>query len=212
MNEVPDARREGGRCCFLMHDQFRRHQHRSSLIVEQTLPVSEQFEVLDQKKGVSPRFSKKPFAPCFDAFILFRLSLASIPRYAFTGTEERLDQLQRLLKGERGEGLTPDRQGPFQAAQPIGKRDAARQVVRTEGAEQEHREVCGYPASVSILQHIERRRIRPLRIIDEEDDRSTSRQSVPKTRDCLEQAGASLCFIQRQWRGQVWDLLVEFRQ
>src|SRR5258706_295918 len=151
MNEVSDARREGGLCCFLMHDQVRRHQHRSSLIVEQTLPVSEQFEVLDKKKGVSPRFSKKPFAPCFDAFILFQLSLASIPRCAFTGTEERLDQSQRLLKGERGEGLTPDRQVPFQAAQPIGERDAARQVVRTEGVEQEYREVCGYPASAGIL-------------------------------------------------------------
>src|SRR2546421_11207590 len=212
MNEVPDARREGGLCCFLMHDQIRSDQHRSSFILEQTLPFSEQFEVLDQKKGVSPRFSKKPFAPCFDAFILFRLSLASIPRCAFTGTEERLDQPQRLLKGERGEGLTPDRQVPFQAAQPIGKRDATRQVVRTEGAEQEHREGCGCPASAGILQHIERRRIRPLRIIDEEDDRSTVRQSVPKTRDCLEQAGASLFFIQRQWRGQGWELLVEIKQ
>src|SRR5205085_10536541 len=48
MNEVSDARREGGLCCFLRHDQVRRHQHRSSLIVEQTLPVSEQFEVLDK--------------------------------------------------------------------------------------------------------------------------------------------------------------------
>src|SRR5256884_846728 len=212
MNEVPDARREGGLCCFLMHDQIRSDQHRSSFILEQTLPFSEQFEVLDQKKGVSPRFSKKPFAPCFDAFILFRLSLASSPRCAFTGTEERLDQPQRLLKGERGEGLTPDRQGPFQAAQPIGKRDAARQVVRTEGAEQEHREVCGCPASVSILQHIERRRIRPLRIIDEEDDRSTSRQSVPKTRDCLEQAGAGLRFVLRQWEGEGAFLLGGFRE
>src|SRR6266704_1608021 len=212
MNEVSDARWKGGLCCFLRHDQVRRQQHRSILIVEQTLPVSEQFEVLDKKKGVSPRFSKKPFAPCFDAFILFRLSLSSISRCTFTGTEERLDQPQRLLKGERGEGLTPDRQVPFQAAQPIGKRDAARQVVRTEGAEQEHREVCGCPASAGILQHIERRRIRPLRIIDEEDDRRTPRQSVPKTRDCLEEAGASLCFIQKQWRGQVSYLLVEFRQ
>src|SRR5260370_10337470 len=42
MNEVSDARRQGGLCCFLRHDQIRRHQHRSSLIVEQTLPVSEQ--------------------------------------------------------------------------------------------------------------------------------------------------------------------------
>src|SRR5260370_39415773 len=58
MNEVPDARREGGRCCCLRHAQIRRHQHRSSFIVEQTLPVSEQFEVLDQKKGVSPRSAK----------------------------------------------------------------------------------------------------------------------------------------------------------
>src|SRR5947208_10404043 len=139
MNEVSDARREGGLCCFLRHDQVRRHQHRSSLIVEQTLPVSEQFEVLDKKKGVSPCFSKKPFAPCFDAFILFRLSLASIPRCAFTGTEERLDQPQRILKGERDKGLAPDRQGTFKAGQPIGKRDATCQVVRTEGAEQEYR-------------------------------------------------------------------------
>src|SRR5437868_14692018 len=113
MNEVSYARREGGLCCFLRHDQVRRHQHRSSFIVEQTPPFSDQFEVLDKKKGVSPRFSKKPFAPCFDAFILLRLSLASIPRCAFTGAEERLDQPQRLLKGERGKGLTPDRQGPF---------------------------------------------------------------------------------------------------
>src|SRR2546421_4947307 len=135
MNEVPDACRKGGLCCFLMHDQIRSDQHRSSFILEQTLPFGDQFEVLDQKKRVSPRFSKKPFAPCFNAFILFPLSLASIPGYAFTGTEERLDQLQCLLKGERGEGLTPDRQVPSQAAQPIGKRDAARQVVRTEGAE-----------------------------------------------------------------------------
>src|SRR5437879_4697447 len=200
MDEVPYSRREGGRCCFLMHEQISSDQHRSSFIVEQTPPCSEQFEVLDKKKGMSPRFSKKPFAPCFDAFILFRLSLASIPRYAFTGTEERLDQPQRLLKGERGEGLTPDRQVPFQAAQPIGKRDAARQVVRTEGAEQEHRKVCGCPASAGILQHIERRRVRPLRIIDEEDDRRTPRQSVPKTCHRLEQAGASLCFTERQWR------------
>src|SRR6266567_2351282 len=212
MNEVSDARREGGLCCFLMPDKVRRHQHRSSFIVEQTLPVSEQFEVLDQKKGVSPRFSKKPFAPCFDAFILFRLSLASIPRCAFTGTEERLDQPQRLLKGERNEGLAPDRQVPFQAAQPIGKCDATRQVVRTEGAEQEHRKVDGCPASAGILQHIERRHIRPLRIIDEEDDRRTPRKGVPKTRYCLEQAGASLCFAERQWKGQIWDSLAEFRQ
>src|SRR5947208_863765 len=189
MNEVSYARREGGLCCCLMHDQIRSDQHPSSFIVEQTPPFSEQFEVLDKKKGVSPRLSKKPFAPCFDAFILFRLSLTFIPRCAFTGTEERLDQPQRLLKGERGESLAPDRQVLFQVAQPIGKRDAARQVVRTEGAEQEHREVCGRPASAGILQHIERRRIRPLRIIDEEDDRSTSRQSVPKTRNCLEKAG-----------------------
>src|SRR5258706_4910749 len=194
MNEVSDARREGGLCCFLMPDQVRRHQHRSSLIVEQTLPVSEQFEVLDKKKGVSPRFSKKPSAPCFDTSTLPRFSLDPIPRCAFTGTEERLDQPQRLFKSERGEGLTPDRQVPFQAAQPIGKRDAARQVVRTEGAEQEYREVCGCPASVGILQHIERRRIRPLRIIDEEDDRSTFRQSVPKTRHRLEQAVERTCF------------------
>src|SRR5256885_1187418 len=212
MNEVPDALREGGLCCFLMHDQIRSDQHRSSFILEQTLPFSEQFEVLDKKKGVSLRFSKKPLAPCFDAFILFRLSLALIPRCAFTGTEERLDQPQCLLKDERGKGLTADRQVPFQAAQPLGKRDAARQVVRTEGAEQEHREVCGCPASAGILQHIERRRIRPLRIIDEEDDRRASRQGAPKTRHCLEQAGASLCFIQRQWKGQLWDLLAKFRQ
>src|SRR5437660_12865977 len=154
MNEVPDARREGGLCCCLRHDQIRRHQHCSSLIVERTLTVSEQFEVLDKKKGVSPSFSKKPFAPCFDAFILFRLSLTSIPWCAFTGTEERLDQPQRILKGERGEGLTPDRQVSFQAAQPIGKPDAARQVVRTEGAEHKHRKVRCCPASVGILQHI----------------------------------------------------------
>src|SRR6266480_3177207 len=199
MNEIPDARRKGGLCCFLLHDQIRSDQHPSSFIVEQTPPFGDQFEVLDKKKGVSPRFSKKPFAPCFDAFILFRLSLASISRCTFTGTEERLDQPQRLLKGERGEGLTPDRQVPFQAAQPIGKRDAARQVVRTEGVEQEYREVCGCPASAGILQHIEGGRIRPLRIIDEEDDRRASRQGAPKTRDCLEQAGASLCFIESQW-------------
>src|ERR1051326_3139418 len=103
MNEVPYAGWEGRQCCCLRHDQVRRHQRRSSLIMEQTLPVSEQFEVLDQKKRMSPRFSKKPFAPCLDAFILFRLSLASIPRCAFTGIEERLDQPQRLLKGERAE-------------------------------------------------------------------------------------------------------------
>src|SRR2546421_8556309 len=212
MNEIPDARREVGLCCFLMHNQIRSDQHRSSFIVEQTLPFGDQFEVLDKKKGVSPRFSEKPFAPCFDAYILFRLSLASIPRCAFTGTEERLDQPQRLLKGERGKGLTPDRQGAFQAAQPIGKRDAARQVVRTEGAEQEHRKMCGYPASAGILQHIERRRVRPLRIIDEEDDRRTSRQGLPKTRHRLEQAGASLCFIQRQWGGAGSYLLLEIRQ
>src|ERR1700730_5077481 len=171
MNEVSDARREGRLCCFLRHDQVRRQQHRSSLIVGQTLPVSEQFEVLDKKKGVSPRFSKKPLAPCFDAFIHFRLSLASIPRCAFTGTEERLDQPQRLLKGERDEGLAPDRQGPFQAAQPISKRYAPCQVVGAEGAEQEHREVCACPAPAGILQYVERRRICPLRIIDEKDDR-----------------------------------------
>src|SRR6266566_919360 len=197
MNEVSYARREGELCCCLMHDQIRSDQHPSSFIVEQTPPFSEQFEVLDKKKGVSPRLSKKPFAPCFDAFILFRLSLASIPRCAFTGSEERLDQPQRLLKGERGEGLTPDRQILFQAAQPIGKCDATRQVVRTEGAEQEHRKVYGCPASAGILQHIERRHIGPLRIIDEEDDRRTPRQGAPKTRDCLEQASASLCFTQR---------------
>src|SRR5947209_17158132 len=126
MNEVPDALREGGLCCFLMHDQIRSDQHCSSFILEQTLPFGDQFEVLAKKKGVSPRFSKKPFAPCFDAFILFRLSLATIPRCVFTGTEERLDQPQRLLKGERAEGLAPDRQVLFQAAQPIGKCDAAR--------------------------------------------------------------------------------------
>src|SRR5437763_12721844 len=154
---------------------------------------------------MSPRFSKKPFAPCFDAFILSRLSLASIPRCAFTGTEERLDQPHRLLKGERGKGLAPDRQVPFHVAQPIGKRDAARQVVRTEGAEQEHREVCGCPAPAGILQHIERRRIRPLRIIDEEDEGRTSRQSVPKTRGCREQAGGGVWFRPRQRGGQVWE-------
>src|SRR6266536_448636 len=212
MNEVSDTRREGGLCCFLRHDQVRRHQHHSSFIAKQTPAFSDQFEVLDKKKGVSLRFSKKPLAPCFDAFILFRLSLALIPRCAFTGTEERLDQPQCLLKDERGEGLTPDGQVPFQAVQPLGKRDAARQVVRTEGAEQEHREVCGCPASAGILQHIEGGRIRPLRIIDEEDDRRASRQGAPKTRDCLEQAGASLCFIERQWKGQLWYLLAKFRQ
>src|SRR5256885_11486003 len=143
MNEVPDARREGGRCCFLMHDQIRSDQHPSSLIVEQTLPVSEQFEVLDKKKGVSPRFSKKPSAPCFDTSTLPRFSLDPIPRCAFTGTEERLDQPQRILKGERDKGLAPDRQGTFQAGQPIGKRHPARHVVRTEGAVQEYREVIG---------------------------------------------------------------------
>src|SRR5256885_14297470 len=127
MNEVPDARREGGRCSFLMHDQVRRHQHRSSLIVEQTLPVSEQFEVLDKKKGMSPRFSKKPPAPCFDT--------STLPHCPPISTEEGLDQPQRLLKAERDKGLAPDRQVPFQAGQPIGKRDAACQVVRTKGAE-----------------------------------------------------------------------------
>src|SRR5437763_11570949 len=120
MNKVPDACREGGLRCFLRHEQIRREQHRSSFIAKQTPAFSEQFEVLDKKKGVSPRLSKKPFAQCFDAFILFRLSLAFIPRCAFTGTEERLDQPQRLLKGERGESLAPDRQVLFQAAQPIG--------------------------------------------------------------------------------------------
>src|SRR5438105_174294 len=120
MNEVPDARREGGRCCFLLHDQIRSDQHPSSFIVEQTLPFGDQFEVLDKKKGMSPRLSKKPSAPCFDTSTLPHFSLDPIPRCAFTGTEERLDQPQRLFKGERGEGLTPDRQVPFQAAQPIG--------------------------------------------------------------------------------------------
>src|SRR5437763_13174138 len=141
MDEVPYSRREGGLCCFLMHEQISSDQHRSSFIVEQTPPCSEQFEMLDKKKGMSPRFSKKPTAPCFDTFILFRLSLASIPRCAFTVTEERLDQPQRSLKGERGEGLTPDQQVSFQTAQPIGKLDATRQVFRTDGAEQEHLKV-----------------------------------------------------------------------
>src|SRR6266513_2763573 len=212
MNEVPDARREWGWCCFLIHEQIRSDHDRSSFIVVQTPPFSDQFEMLDKKKGVSPRFSKKPLAPCFDAFILFRLSLALIPRCAFTGTEERLDQPQCILKDEQHQGLPSDRQVSFKAGQPLGKRDAARQVVQTEGAEQEHRKMCGCPASAGILQHIERRRVRPLRIIDEEDDRRTSRQSLPKTRHRLEQAGAILCFTQRQWRRQVSYLLVEFRQ
>src|SRR5438270_799201 len=99
-------------------------------------------------------------------------SLWSTHQYNITGTEEWLNQPQRLLKGERGENLTPDQQVPFQAAQPIGKLDAARQVVRAAGAEQEYRQVCSCPASAGILQHIERRSIRPLRIIDEGDDRS----------------------------------------
>src|SRR6266568_2441514 len=212
MNEVPDARREWGWCCFLMHEQIRSDHDRSSFIVVQTPPFSDQFEMLDKKKGMSPRFSKKPLAPCFDAFILFRLSLALIPRCAFTGTEERLDQPQCILKDEQHQGLPPDRQVSFNAGQPLGKRDAARQVVRTEGAKQEHRKMCSCPASAGILQHIERRGIRPLRIINEEDDRRTSCQGTPKTHDCLEQAGASLCFIERQWKGQLWDLLAKFRQ
>src|SRR5256885_12200555 len=185
MNEVLNTRREGGRCCFLMHELISSDQLRSSFIVEQIPPCSKQFEVLDKKKGMSPRFSKKPPAPCFDTATLFRFSLAPIPRCSPISTEEGLDQPQRILKAERGEGLTPDRQVPFQAGQPIGKRDAACQVVRTEGTEQEHRDVCGCPAPAGILQHIERRRVRPLRIIDEEDDRSTSRQSVPTTRHRL---------------------------
>src|SRR6266699_5189386 len=182
MNEVLNARREGGRCCFLMHEPINSDQLRSSFIVEQIPPCSEQFEVLDKKKGMSPRFSKKPPAPCFDTSTLPRFSLAPIPHCPPISTEEGLDQPQRLLKAERDKGLAPDRQVPFQAGQPIGKRDAACQVVRTKGAEQEHRDVCGCPASAGILQHIERRRVRPLRIINEENDRRTSRQSVPKAR------------------------------
>src|SRR5258706_5719849 len=100
MNEVPYARREGGLCCFLMHEQISSDQHRSSFIVEQTPPFSEQFEVLDQKKGMSPRLGKKPSAPCFDPSLLLRLSLAPIARCFSLGTEERLDQPQRILKGE----------------------------------------------------------------------------------------------------------------
>src|SRR6266567_2386057 len=212
MNEVPYARREGVWCCFLMHGQIRSDRHRSRFIVEQTSLFSEQLEMLDKKKGVPSRLSKKPSAPCFDPFSLLRLSLAPILRCPTSGTEERLYQPQRILKGERIEGLTPNRQVPFQAAQPIGKRDAACQVFRTERAEQEHRKVCCCPAPAGILQHIEGCRIRPLRIIDEEDEGRTSRQGAPKTRDCLEQAGTSLCFTQRQRRGQSWDLLAEFRQ
>src|ERR1700730_3584739 len=102
MNEVSDARREGELCCYLRHDQVRRQQHRSILIVEQTLPVSEQFEVLDQKKGVSSRLGKKPLAPYFDTSLLLRLPLAPVARCPSPGTEERLDQPHRLLKGERG--------------------------------------------------------------------------------------------------------------
>src|SRR5690349_13840965 len=97
MNEVLYPRREDGLRCFLMHDQIRREQHRSSFIAKQTPAFSDQFEVLDKKKGVSPRCSKKPLAPCFDAFILFRLSLASILRCSTLSTEVRLDQPQRLL-------------------------------------------------------------------------------------------------------------------
>src|SRR6266571_6376257 len=212
MNEVPYSRREAGRCCFLMHGQIRSDRHRSRFIAEQTSLFSEQLEMLDKKKGVPSRLSKKPSAPCFDPSSLLRLSLAPILRCPTSGTEERLYQPQRILKGERIEGLTPNRQVPFQAAQPIGKRDAACQVFRTERAEQEHRKVCCCPAPAGILQHIEGCRIRPLRIIDEEDEGRTSRQSLPKTCDCLEQAGASLCFTQRQWRGQIGDSFTEFRQ
>src|SRR5690242_17778886 len=100
MNEVPDARWEVGLCCFLRQDHIGSDRRRSHFIVEQTLPFSEQFEVLDKKKGVPLCFSKKPSAPCFDAFLLFRLSLALIPRCPSFSPEERLDQPQRLLKGE----------------------------------------------------------------------------------------------------------------
>src|SRR5262249_12675863 len=154
---------------------------------------------------------KQPAAPCFDASLLFCMSLALISRCPFLGTEERLDQPQRILKDERHEGLAPDRQSLFQAAQPTDKRGATCHVVRAEGAEQEHWKVCSCPAPAGILQHIERGGIRPLRIINEEDDRSASRQSLPKTRDRLEQASASLCFTGRQRKGQIWDLLAQFR-
>src|SRR5215469_118150 len=212
MNEVPYSRWESGWCCFLIHGQIRGDHHRSRFIAEHTPLFSEQFKVLDKKKGVSPRLSKKPPAQCFDPSILFRLSLTPILYRSTTGNEERPYQPHRILKGERVEGLTPDLQVPFKASQPIGKCDAARQVFRTEGAEQEHWKVCGCPAPAGILQHIEGCRIRPLRIIYEENDWSTSRQGVPKTRHGLEQAGTRLCFTQRQWRGQLWDSLTEFRQ
>src|SRR6266700_6930120 len=172
MNEVPYARREGVWCCFVMHGQIRSDRHRSRFIAEQTSLFSEQLEMLDKKKGVPSRLSTTPSAPCFDPSILLRLSLAPILRRPTIGTEERPYQPQRILKGERVEGLTPDRQVPFQAAQPIGKRDAACQVFRTEGTEQEHGKVCCCPAPAGILQHIEGCRIRPLRIIRSEEHTS----------------------------------------
>src|ERR1051326_3615008 len=195
-----------------MHEQLGSDQHRPCFIAKLFAAFSQQFEMLDEKKGVSPRLSKKPSAPCLDASILCRLSLALIARCPRLGTKVSLYQPQRLFKGERGEGLTADRQGTFKAGQPIGKCGVTGQVFRTEGTEQEYRKVRCCPASADILQYVERRRICPLRIIDEKDDRRAPRQGVSETRDCLEQASASLCFIERKWSGQIWHLITKFRQ
>src|SRR2546430_8764101 len=98
MNEVLNTRREGGRCCFLMHELISSDQLRSSFILVQTPPCSEQFEVLDKKKGMSPRFSKKPPAPCFDTSTLPRFSLDPVPRCPPISTEEGPAQPPGSLK------------------------------------------------------------------------------------------------------------------
>src|SRR6266851_3744295 len=59
------------------------------------------------------------------------------------------------------------------------------------------------------MQHVERRGVGPLQIVDEHDQRRSRSQSLTQASDGLKQARLRRCFIMR-WKGQIRITLAQF--